>query len=104
MTPHYHIMIALSTYTSTPFGLFTSVAHKGIFRLFTSIVFQVGYLHDFGFGRGRVPHQLGSSLFPSGGTCFPTHTTTYLVHILFDLRQGVGFNKRGDLLTNHIYH
>ena len=45
-------MISLSTYTSTPFGLFTSVAHKGIFRLFTSIVFRVGCLHDFGFGRG----------------------------------------------------
>ena len=28
--------------------------------------------HDSGFGLGRVPHQLGSSLFPSEGTCFLT--------------------------------
>ena len=43
---HHHIIIALSIYTSTPFGLFTSVAHKGIFGLFTSIVFRVEACED----------------------------------------------------------
>ena len=36
-------------YTSTSFWLFTSIAHEGKFRLFTSIVFHVGYLYDFWF-------------------------------------------------------
>ena len=30
----------------------------------TNIASRVGYLHNFGFGLGRVPHQLAS--------CFPT--------------------------------
>ena len=56
-------MFALSPYILVhPFGLFTSIAHRGIFRLFTNIVFRVGSLYDFGFGLGRVPHQHGSTL------------------------------------------
>ena len=60
---HFFIMIALSTYILVHlFGLFTGITHKGIFRLFTNIVFHVGSLYDFGFGLGRVPHQHSSTL------------------------------------------
>ena len=72
------IMIALSTYILVHlFGLFTGIAHRGIFRLFTNIVFHVGSLYDFGFGLGRVPHQHSSTL-PIRRDLFPN---TYSVVI-----------------------
>ena len=52
--PSLRNMIALGTYILVhSFRLFTSIAHRGIFRLFTNIVFLVGSLYDFGFGLGQ---------------------------------------------------
>ena len=43
-----------SIYTYTTLWLFTHMAHMGhTFKLFTSIVPRVGYIHDFSFGLGR---------------------------------------------------
>ena len=57
------LKFALVAYILTHlFWLFTYVALMGrTLRLFTNIVSRVGYLHNSGFGLGRVPHQLGSS-------------------------------------------
>ena len=48
-------MIALSTYILVhKFRLFANVADKGIFRLFTSVVFRVGSFYIFVFLSARL--------------------------------------------------
>ena len=61
-------------YINTTFWLLTSIAQKGTFRLFKDIVYRVGYILDFGFGLGRVIHQLCSPL-PIWRDLFPNRAS-----------------------------